>query len=286
MEGCPEGEHLRFKARVRGWKTEAREKRCQRLLGITTEHNLRRALLDAQWKDVLLVPQAWYPEHTPKYETKGWWYVPAEEVLGRTCKTCKAFCELTDFIGTKRRRTGSVNCLKCEPPGGRTGTHSKRGNTKAAPRSDSQSDNDDDGRDKQFLYGVKLRAAEPRYLASGDDGNRGDILLTMAQVKELITAKLHSEEEVATVWLTTSEMGFSLTDEPNTVLCPKDVREGKVCDRYLAPAISEFVTSTLVKTEIGAGMDQQVSDVWRELVSLHRRWGKVNKRTEGDNLRA
>ena len=81
-------------------------------------------------------------------------------------------------------------------------------------------------------------------------------------------------------------MGFSLMDEPNTVICTKDVKEGKVCDRYLAPAISEFVTSTLVKTEIGAGMDQQVSDVWRELVSLHRRWGIVNKRTEGDNLRA
>ena len=133
MEGCPEGEHLRFKARVRGWKTEAREKRCQRLLGITAEHNFRRALLGVQWKDVLLVPQAWYPEHTPKYETKGWWHVPAEEFLGRTCKTCKAFCELTDFIGTKRRRTGSVNCLKCKPPGGRTGTYSKRGNTKETP---------------------------------------------------------------------------------------------------------------------------------------------------------
>jgi hypothetical protein len=91
MEGCPEGEHLRFKARVRGWKTEAREKRCQRLLGITAEHNFRRALLGVQWKDVLLVPQAWYPEHTPKYKTKEWWYVPANEVLGRTCKTCKAF---------------------------------------------------------------------------------------------------------------------------------------------------------------------------------------------------
>jgi hypothetical protein len=277
MEGCPEGEHLRFKAHIRGWKTEAREKRCQRLLGITAEHNLRRALLDAQWKDVLFVPQAWYPEHLPKYETKGWWYVPAEEVLGRTCKTCKAFCELTDFIGAKRRRTGSVNCLKCRPPGGRTGTYSKRGNTKAAPRrrtaltpedsasdgsalrcsqrakgpksanyheeseSGSQSDSDEDGRDKELLYGVKMRAADPRYITHGDDGNRGDILLTMAQVKELITAKLRSEEEVATVWLTISEMGFSLTDEPNTVLCPKDVREGKVCDRYLAPAISEFV---------------------------------------------
>jgi hypothetical protein len=105
MGDCPEGEHLRFKAHVRGWKTEAREKRCQRLLGMTAEHHLRKALLDAQWKDILLVPQAWYPAHTPKYETEGWWYAPAEEVLGRTCKTCKTFCELTDCKGTKRRST-------------------------------------------------------------------------------------------------------------------------------------------------------------------------------------
>ena len=150
----------------------------------------------------------------------------------------------------------------------------KRANYHEGSESGSQNDSDEDRRDKQLLYGVKMRAADPRYLTPGDDGNRGDIILTMARVKELITAKLHSEEEVATVWLTTSEMGFSLTDEPNTVPCPKDVREGKVCDRYLAPAISEFVISTLAKTEIGAGMDQQVSDVWRELVSVHQRWGK------------
>ena len=75
-------------------------------------------------------------------------------------------------------------------------------------------------------------------------------------------------------------------DEPNTVVCTKDVKEGKVCDRYLAPAISKFVTNTLTKTDIGTETGQQTGDVWRELVSLHQRWGKVNKRTEGDNLRA
>ena len=152
--------------------------------------------------------------------------------------------------------------------------------------SDGQSDEDDDGRDKQLLYGIRMRAADPRYLTTDDDANRGDILLTMEQVKKVITVKLRSEEEVATIWLTTSEMGFSLMDEPNTVVCTKDVKEGKVCDRYLAPAISKFVTNTLTKTNIGTETGQQTSDIWRELVSLHRRWGKVNKRTEGDNLRS
>ena len=70
-EECLEGEHLKFKAHIQGWKSGTRERRCQSLLE-KTEHNLRKALLSTPWKDVLLVPQAWYLEYTPKYEAKGW----------------------------------------------------------------------------------------------------------------------------------------------------------------------------------------------------------------------
>ncbi len=145
-----------------------------------------------------------------------------------------------------------MHCNKCKHPGGGADTHTTcRNNMAAASRtrttltpddsaldgrvlrrsqrakgnksvnyheeseSDCQSDEDDGGRDKQLLYGIRMRAADPRYLTTDDDVNRGDILLTMEQVKELITVKLRSEEEVATIWLTTAEMGFSLMDEPN-----------------------------------------------------------------------
>ena len=73
------------------------------------------------------------------------------------------------------------------------------------------------------------------------------MLLTMAQVRQLITIKVQSAAEVATIWLTTAEMGFSLTAKPNEVMCPKDAREGKVSDRFLAPAISRFATSVLAR---------------------------------------
>jgi hypothetical protein len=151
--------------------------------------------------------------------------------------------------------------------------------------SEIRSDSDDDGSDEQLFYGLKMRAADPRYITHGDDGNRRDILLTMTQVRELIIRKKQSEEGVATVWLTTAENGFSLTDEPNVILCSKDVRKGKVSDRYLAPAISRFATNTQAKAGIGPEMDQQAKDVWRERVNLHQRWGKVSKITEGDNIR-
>ena len=57
-------------------------------------------------------------------------------------------------------------------------------------------------------------------------------------------------------------------------------------DRYLAPAISRFVTSTLAEVGGGADRDQQAKDVWRELVNLHQRWGKVSKLTDSENIRA
>ena len=50
------------------------------------------------------------------------------------------------------------------------------------------------------------------------------------QVRELIAMKSKSEEGTATIWLTTAEMGFSLTEEQDAVVCTKDVREGKVND--------------------------------------------------------
>jgi hypothetical protein len=111
--------------------------------------------------------------------------------------------------------------------------------------SETQSDSDNDGSDCRLFYGLKLRAKDPRHITDAVDSNRGDILLTLPQVRELILGKQQSEEGVATVWLTTAEMGFSLTDKPNEILCPKDIREGKDSDRFLTPAISRFVTSTL-----------------------------------------
>ena len=107
-----EGKHLKFKAHIRGWEASFRERLCQSLL-VKTESNLWKVLLIAPWRDILLVPHAWYPDHKPKFETPGWWYAPAEAVLGRTCKSCNAFCELADFTSTKGKRTVSEICLRC-----------------------------------------------------------------------------------------------------------------------------------------------------------------------------
>ena len=68
-------------------------------------------------------------------------------------------------------------------------------------------------------------------------------------------------EEVAKVWLTTAEMGFSLTDEEHIVVCPKDLREGTITDRYFAPAITRFA----IKVGNQEGHDLTLNPEEREL---------------------
>ena len=96
QEDSHEGDQLIFKAHIRGWETDVRRTRCQFLMG-KSDHVLRQALLRPEWKDILLIPKQWYPADSPKFETEGWWYAPAEEVLGRTCKSCRTFYEIENI---------------------------------------------------------------------------------------------------------------------------------------------------------------------------------------------
>ena len=77
--------------------------------------------------------------------------------------------------------------------------------------SDTQSDSDEEDSSATLSYRLKLCAADPRYITSSEDGNRGDVICTVEQVKELIARKAAAEDGIAAIWLTTAEMGFSLT---------------------------------------------------------------------------
>jgi len=210
QEECLEGEHLKFKAHIRGWKTKTRKERCPQLLD-KSDHNLRQALLRPLWKDILLISQAWYPEHKPKYETQGRWYAPSEEVLGRECKSCSVFYELAKFAGTKRRKESLEQCRKCQSKEGQTDAPSARRKKKNASHKrvavmtdegtlrrlerararecveygessmecDTQSDSDDNKSSEPLSHGLKLRAADPRYITKSEDCNMGDIILTL-----------------------------------------------------------------------------------------------------------
>jgi hypothetical protein len=121
------------------------------------------------------------------------------------------------------------------------------------------------------LLGVRMRTADPRYITHADDGNRRDVIIPMSTVRELIRLKEQFDEAVATIWLTTTDMGFALTDKQHMLLCPKDVREGKVIDRYLAPAISRFAIDIQTEETCQPTSDRAEEELRREIVNLHQR---------------
>ena len=49
----------------------------------------------------------------------------------------------------------------------------------------------------------------------------------MSEVEKLISLKEQLDEAVATVWLTTAEMGFSLTDESHMAYAPETSKKRK-----------------------------------------------------------
>jgi hypothetical protein len=77
-------------------------------------------------------------------------------------------------------------------------------------------------------------------MTHADAYNRGDVVIPVKEVRELLRLKTELNEEKVKVWLTTADVVFSLTDEDHMVVSSKDLREGKIADRYLAPAISRF----------------------------------------------
>ena len=80
-------------------------------------------------------------------------------------------------------------------------------------------------------------------------------------------------------------MGFSLTAEPNEITCPQDAREGKVSDRFLAPAMSRFATRVLIDDAKVEDLTQPVNEAQKQLESLHRRWSKITKTPGSENVR-
>jgi hypothetical protein len=148
-------------------------------------------------------------------------------------------------------------------------------------RSDDGSDSEGsrDGEQEQLSQfqawaslGIRICAADPRYITHEGDSDRGDVIIPMSEVRKLISVKEQLDEAVATVWLTTAEMGFSLTDESHMVKCSRDIREGKVTDRYLAPAISKFAITIQAAEEREPSLDPEEKELRREVVNQHQRW--------------
>jgi hypothetical protein len=81
-------------------------------------------------------------------------------------------------------------------------------------------------------------------------------------------------KEVARAWVTTAEMDFSLTDEEHMVVCPKDLREGTITDRYLAPVITRFAIKVGKQEGHDPTLNPEERELRKEILALHQKWSK------------
>jgi hypothetical protein len=101
-------------------------------------------------------------------------------------------------------------------------------------------------------YGVRMSPANPRYVGRGDNTCGKKVVYTIQEIRTL----LRSQPEDARRWLTTSQMGLSLTREENEVINEKDEREGKPVARQRAPIIFKFIRKQWESEEL-KGMDDE-----------------------------
>jgi hypothetical protein len=90
-------------------------------------------------------------------------------------------------------------------------------------------------------------------------------------------------KEVARAWVTTAEMDFSLTDEEHMVVCPKDLREGTITDRYLAPVITRFAIKVGKQGGHDPILNPEERELRKEILALHQKWSKVCGELEEDD---
>ena len=82
------GESLEFLAHVRGWQSEARRQRRDKLLQLN-DIGLRVALTGAAGADIFFIPEIHFSGETPELDDEGWWYQVRLVIWCKECQKCK-----------------------------------------------------------------------------------------------------------------------------------------------------------------------------------------------------
>ena len=105
-----------------------------------------------------------------------------------------------------------------------------------------------------------IRPADPR-VAGGNTGATG-VLYLDGDLLQKYKKKIHdrTEQEVYT-WMTTSEMGFPVTQEREEVQCWRDIVEDRPVARFLAPVITAYIRGLQDKGTGGEGAHMLLPDL-------------------------
>ena len=255
------GEHLQFRAQVRGWNNTDRAARRQRLLALSTDTSLRSTLVHATAPDLFFLPREMWPNIAPEQEETGWWYKVVNEILFRKCKRCHEKKTQDCYDKQAWSQCHPAECRSCQPKNRVQAkkrrremkmstidtdsvavSRTRRPRFKGTYRLHGSSESDEAlSREYQTQIGLLLSTADPRYVGRGDDVSGGDVILDCDEIRSLLKTEASAASGATSLWLTTRDMGWSLTAENNEVEESRDIADNKPTKRQLAPAISAYI---------------------------------------------
>ena len=74
-----------------------------------------------------------------------------------------------------------------------------------------------------------------------DTAEAGSVMLNVDEVRQILRDEEESACQSRTVWLTTSQMGWSIHAEEDEVVSRTDIEENRLTKRCIAPMISSFI---------------------------------------------
>jgi hypothetical protein len=215
------GESLEFLAHIRGWQSEARKQRRDKLLQLNSDIGLRVALTGAAGADIFFIPEIHFAGETPELDDEGWWYQVRAVIWCRECRKCRVRKEQEGFQRNEWKKEQLAICARCV-----TGKNAKRASASMTrkvrnriknthnprarrPRAahgqgvaardvtpESEEDVEEGVEWGKRMYGVRMSPAHPRYVGRGDDTCGGEVVYTIPEIRTL----LRSQAEDTTRW--------------------------------------------------------------------------------------
>ena len=192
---------MRFKAVIRGWSHQAQQLRATALLSLNDISLVRKM---QENHDLILLPAGWWSSavDTLDPDELGWWYRVSEPIRFRECKACGK--RIGEDMPVKHR-----GCSKCPV---------------------------DKLKHTTSTLGYLCVSAYPRRV--GGPGGEPTII-NLQELRTLLLTQQSLEDQ--TVWLTTAQAGFPVTEDSQEVQADRDRFLGKPVARFLHPAISTFI---------------------------------------------
>ena len=129
-------------------------------------------------------------------------------------------------------------------------------------------------------HDIVFSTADPRYIGQPDNANGGDITMTVHEVRRILECETERHRQPQCMWLTSRQMGWSLTQEDDEIVDVSGREEDTPTRRCLAPSISAFIRPACASEtwEEGVQEDTALRAAW-ELDLIWGQWASDDEST-------